>query len=224
MNELLIKLNDVSKEYNFGKLKLNVLKKINLEIFSGDFVIILGPSGSGKSTLLNLLSCLDTPTKGDIFFKNEKISSLDEDRLAQLRGKRIGFIFQRFNLLSHLTAIENVMIPAIFQGVSEEESVAKAKTILESLGLGTRINHRPNELSGGESQRVAIARALMNNPDIIVADEPTGNVDSKTGERIMEILKELNLKKGRTIIMVTHDNNLVSYGNRVIRIKDGEIE
>ncbi|MGB3988852.1 MAG: ABC transporter ATP-binding protein [Minisyncoccales bacterium] len=224
MNELLIKLNDVSKEYNFGKLKLNVLKKINLEIFSGDFVIILGPSGSGKSTLLNLLSCLDTPTKGDIFFKNEKISSLDEDRLAQLRGKRIGFIFQRFNLLSHLTAIENVMIPAVFQGVSEEESVAKAKTILESLGLGTRINHRPNELSGGESQRVAIARALMNNPDIIVADEPTGNVDSKTGERIMEILKELNLKKGRTIIMVTHDNNLVSYGNRVIRIKDGEIE
>lgn len=224
MNELLIKLNDVSKEYNFGKLKLNVLKKINLEIFSGDFVIILGPSGSGKSTLLNLLSCLDTPTKGDIFFKNEKISSLDEDRLAQLRGKRIGFIFQRFNLLSHLTAIENVMIPAVFQGVSEEESVAKAKTILESLGLGTRINHRPNELSGGESQRVAIARALMNNPDIIVADEPTGNVDSKTGERIMEILKELNLKKGRTVIMVTHDNNLVSYGNRVIRIKDGEIE
>lgn len=224
MNELLIKLNDVSKEYNFGKLKLNVLKKINLEIFSGDFVIILGPSGSGKSTLLNLLSCLDTPTEGDIFFKNEKISSLDEDRLAQLRGKRIGFIFQRFNLLSHLTAIENVMIPAVFQGVSEEESVAKAKTILESLGLGTRINHRPNELSGGESQRVAIARALMNNPDIIVADEPTGNVDSKTGERIMEILKELNLKKGRTIIMVTHDNNLVSYGNRVIRIKDGEIE
>ncbi len=224
MNELLIKLNDVSKEYNFGKLKLNVLKKINLEIFSGDFVIILGPSGSGKSTLLNLLSCLDTPTEGDIFFKNEKISSLDEDRLAQLRGKRIGFIFQRFNLLSHLTAIENVMIPAVFQGVSEEESVAKAKTILESLGLGTRINHRPNELSGGESQRVAIARALMNNPDIIVADEPTGNVDSKTGERIMEILKELNLKKGRTVIMVTHDNNLVSYGNRVIRIKDGEIE
>ncbi len=188
------------------------------------FCRILGPSGSGKSTLLNLVSCLDVPTKGKIYFENDDISDLSEDELAGIRGRKIGFIFQRFNLLSHLTALENVFIPTIFQGTSEIEATKRAKKLLIDLGLGLRLNHRPAELSGGESQRVAIARALINDPEIIVADEPTGNIDSKTGERIMEIIDELNKKKRRTIIMVTHDNNLVRYGSRVIRIKDGKIE
>ena len=220
----LIKLDDVWKIYNFGKIKLEILKGVSIEIDSGDFVVILGPSGSGKSTLLNLVSCLDIPTKGKIYFENDDISDLSEDELAGIRGRKIGFIFQRFNLLSHLTALENVFIPTIFQGTSEIEATKRAKKLLIDLGLGLRLNHRPAELSGGESQRVAIARALVNDPEIIVADEPTGNIDSKTGERIMEIIDELNKKKRRTIIMVTHDNNLVKYGSRVIRIKDGKIE
>lgn len=220
----LIKLDDVWKIYDFGKIKLEILKGVSIEIDSGDFVVILGPSGSGKSTLLNLVSCLDIPTKGKIYFENDDISDLSEDELAGIRGKKIGFIFQRFNLLSHLTALENVFIPTIFQGTSEIEATKRAKKLLIDLGLGLRLNHRPAELSGGESQRVAIARALVNDPEIIVADEPTGNIDSKTGERIMEIIDELNKIKRRTIIMVTHDNNLVKYGSRVIRIKDGKIE
>lgn len=220
----LIKLDDVWKIYDFGKIKLEILKGVSIEIDSGDFVVILGPSGSGKSTLLNLVSCLDIPTKGKIYFENDDISDLSEDELAGIRGRKIGFIFQRFNLLSHLTALENVFIPTIFQGTSEIEATKRAKKLLIDLGLGLRLNHRPAELSGGESQRVAIARALVNDPEIIVADEPTGNIDSKTGERIMEIIDELNKIKRRTIIMVTHDNNLVKYGSRVIRIKDGKIE
>lgn len=220
----LIKLDNVWKVYDFGKIKLEILKGVSIEIDNGDFVVILGPSGSGKSTLLNLVSCLDVPTKGKIYFENDDISDLSEDELAGIRGRKIGFIFQRFNLLSHLTALENVFIPTIFQGTSEIEATKRAKKLLIDLGLGLRLNHRPAELSGGESQRVAIARALINDPEIIVADEPTGNIDSKTGERIMEIIDELNKKKRRTIIMVTHDNNLVKYGSRVIRIKDGKIE
>jgi len=220
----LIKLDNVWKVYDFGKIKLEILKGVSIEIDNGDFVVILGPSGSGKSTLLNLVSCLDVPTKGKIYFENDDISDLSEDELAGIRGRKIGFIFQRFNLLSHLTALENVFIPTIFQGTSEIEATKRAKKLLIDLGLGLRLNHRPAELSGGESQRVAIARALINDPEIIVADEPTGNIDSKTGERIMEIIDELNKKKRRTIIMVTHDNNLVRYGSRVIRIKDGKIE
>lgn len=220
----LIKLDNVWKVYDFGKIKLEILKGVSIEIDNGDFVVILGPSGSGKSTLLNLVSCLDVPTKGKIYFENDDISDLSEDELAGIRGRKIGFIFQQFNLLSHLTALENVFIPTIFQGTSEIEATKRAKKLLIDLGLGLRLNHRPAELSGGESQRVAIARALINDPEIIVADEPTGNIDSKTGERIMEIIDELNKKKRRTIIMVTHDNNLVKYGSRVIRIKDGKIE
>lgn len=220
----LIKLDDVWKIYDFGKIKLEILKGVSIEIDNGDFVVILGPSGSGKSTLLNLVSCLDIPTKGKIYLENDDISDLSEDELAGIRGRKIGFIFQQFNLLSHLTALENVFIPTIFQGTSEIEATKRAKKLLIDLGLGSRLNHRPAELSGGESQRVAIARALVNDPEIIVADEPTGNIDSKTGERIMEIIDELNKKKRRTIIMVTHDNNLVKYGSRVIRIKDGKIE
>jgi len=220
----LIKLNGVWKIYNLGKIKLEVLKNVNLEINHGDFAVIVGPSGSGKSTLLNLVSCLDVPTEGKIYFENEDISNLSEDELAGIRGKKIGFVFQRFNLLSHLTALENVFIPTIFQGISEIEAIKRAKELLTDLGLGARLNHRPSELSGGESQRVAIARALINDPDIIVADEPTGNIDSKTGEMIMRVIDDLNKKKKRTIIMVTHDKDLIRYGDRVIKIKDGEVE
>ena len=220
----LIKLDKVSKIYDLGKIKLEVLKNISLEIDHGDFAIILGPSGSGKSTLLNLVSCLDIPTEGKIYFENEDISNLSEDELARIRGREIGFVFQRFNLLSHLTALENVLMPTIFQGTSEIVATKYAKELLGELGLGSRLNHRPAELSGGESQRVAIARALINDPKIIVADEPTGNIGSKTGEKIMGIIDDFNKKKERTVIMVTHNDNFVKYGNRVIKIKDGEVE
>ena len=218
----MIKLENVWKIYHLGKTRLEVLKGVNLEIKKKDFVILLGPSGSGKSTLLNIISALDIPTKGKVFLGGKDVSHFSEDSLAQVRGKKIGFVFQQFNLLPHFTALENVILPTIFQSMPEEERKEKAQNILQSLGLKERILHRPSELSGGERQRVAIARALINDPDIIVADEPTGNIDSKTGEKIMKILKDLN-EKGKTIVVVTHDIDLSEYGNRVVRIKDGEI-
>lgn len=222
MNSL-IKLENVWKIYDLGKIRLEVLKNISLAISSGDFVVILGPSGSGKSTLLNLVSCLDVPTKGKIFLEGKDISSLSEDNLAEIRGKKIGFVFQQFNLMPHLTALENVILPTIFQSMSFDKREKRSRELLFSVGLEKRINHRPAELSGGEKQRVAIARALVNDPEIIVADEPTGNVDSKTGEKIMKTLKDLNEKEKRTIIVVTHDTELKSFANRIIKIKDGEI-
>ncbi len=221
--EKIIELKDVCKSYDLGKVKIDVLKNINLSISKRDFALILGPSGSGKSTLLNMVSCLDVPTKGNIFLEGEDVSKFSEDELAMVRGKKIGFVFQQFNLLTHLTALENVILPTVFQGVSREESEKRAKELLSSVGLEKRIKHRPMELSGGERQRVAIARSLTNNPEIIVADEPTGNVDSKTGKIIMDILTDLN-KKGRTVIVVTHDTDLRKFSSRVIKIKDGEIE
>jgi putative ABC transport system ATP-binding protein len=223
MNSL-IKLENVSKTYILGKIKIDVLTKVSLEINKGDFVIILGPSGSGKSTLLNMISCLDIPTKGKIYLEGKDISTLDEDELAEIRGKKIGFVFQQFNLLPHLTAIENVVLPTVFRGISQEAGLMTAEKHLISVGLSTRLNHKPNELSGGEKQRVAISRALVNNPEIIVADEPTGNVDSKTGRNILEILRKLNEQEKRTIIVVTHDAELQEFANKVIRIKDGQID
>ncbi len=220
--EKIIELQDVWKIYDLGKIKINVLKGVSLEIKEKDFVLILGPSGSGKSTLLNMVSCLDIPTSGKIFLEKNDVSHLSEDELAAVRGKKIGFVFQQFNLLTHLTALENVILPTVFQGVSGTEREKKAKELLTSVGLEKRMNHRPAELSGGEKQRVAIARSLVNNPEIIVADEPTGNVDSKTGGVIMNILKDLN-KKGRTVIVVTHDTELQKFANKVIKIKDGTI-
>lgn len=221
--EKIIELKNVWKVYDLGKIKVDVLKGVSIEILRKDFTVIFGPSGSGKSTLLNMVSCLDVPTSGKIFLEGTDVSHLSEDELAVVRGKKIGFVFQQFNLLPNLTAFQNVVLPTIFQGKSREEREKKAKELLESVGLKDRINHRPAELSGGEKQRVAIARSLMNSPEIIVADEPTGNVDSKTGAIIMDILKELN-KEGRTIILVTHDNDLKSFANRIIKIRDGEIE
>ncbi len=219
----IIELQDVCKSYDLGKLRIDVLKNINLSVEEKDFAIILGPSGSGKSTLLNMVSCLDVPSKGKILLDGKDVSKLTEDELAEVRGKKIGFVFQQFNLLSHLTALENVILPTIFRGTGASEREERAFELLKSVGLEERVKHRPAELSGGERQRVAIARSLVNNPDIIVADEPTGNVDSKTGDVIMNIIQDLN-KKGKTIIVVTHDTELQRFANKVIRIKDGEVQ
>lgn len=218
-----IKLDNVWKIYQLGNIELPVLKNISLEIAPGSFVVILGPSGSGKSTMLNMVGCLDLPTKGKVFLDGSDISEMSEDELAQARGRKIGFIFQQFNLLHNLTALENVMIPMVFQGKSEKERQERAKSLLSSIGLVERINHRPTELSGGEQQRIAIARALSNNPEIIVADEPTGNLDSSTGKKIMEILIDLHKNEKKTIIVVTHDPTIANYSSQVVHIKDGQL-
>jgi putative ABC transport system ATP-binding protein len=224
MDNPIIKLENVWKIYGIGKTELATLKGVNLEISPGSFVVILGPSGSGKSTMLNMLGCLDLPTKGVVYLIGKDISKMSEDELAQIRGKKIGFVFQQFNLLHNLNALENVMLPMIFQGKFEKERKEKAEDILVSLGLGERINHRPSEMSGGEQQRIAIARALANDPEILVADEPTGNLDSVTGKMIMEILVNLNKKQNKTIIIVTHDSTVADYSTQLVRIKDGQIE
>jgi putative ABC transport system ATP-binding protein len=221
--ELILKLENVWKIYQMGKLELAALKNVSLEIPPGDFVAVMGPSGSGKSTLLNMLGCLDFPTRGKIFLKNKDISSLSQDQLSQLRGRTIGFIFQEFNLLPNLNALENVMLPMIFQKVPFLERDKKAREILNSVGLGSRMLHQQAELSGGERQRVAIARAFANDPELVIADEPTGNLDSKTGKMIMELIRDFQQKKGKTVIVVTHDPEVASYSKKIINIKDGEI-
>jgi len=223
MAEPVIKLENVWKIYQLGKVELVALKGINLEVAPGAFVSIMGPSGSGKSTLLNMVGALDSPTRGKVFLKGKDISLLTEDQLSQLRGKTIGFVFQEFNLLPNLTALENVMLPMIFQGISKEERMERAKAFLTSMGLGERISHQSPELSAGERQRVAIARAFANNPELVIADEPTGNLDSVTGKKIMEILIDFHKKEGKTIIVVTHDPNIASYSEEIINIKDGQI-
>jgi putative ABC transport system ATP-binding protein len=220
----IIKLEDIWKVYQLGKVELTVLKGVTLEIVKGSFVVILGPSGSGKSTMLNMVGCLDLPTRGKVLLDGKDISKMSEDELAQARGQKIGFIFQQFNLLQNLTALENVMLPMIFQGKSEAQRTERAKYLLTSVGLGERIDHRPVELSGGEQQRIAIARALSNNPEIIVADEPTGNLDSSNGKKIMETLIDLHKNYQKTIIVVTHDPTVADYGTQVVHIKDGQID
>lgn len=223
MAEPIIKLENVWKIYRLGKVELTALKGISLEITPGAFVTIMGPSGSGKSTLLNMIGALDSPTRGKVFLKGEDISLLTEDQLSQLRGKTIGFVFQEFNLLPNLTAIENVMLPMIFQGTPLEKRKEKAKELLISLGLEDRISHQPAELSGGERQRVAIARAFANAPEMVIADEPTGNLDSITGKKIMEVLVDFHQKQGKTIVVVTHDPHIAEYSEEIVNIKDGEI-
>jgi putative ABC transport system ATP-binding protein len=203
---------------------LNVLRGINLDIYQGEFVVIIGPSGSGKSTLMNQVGILDTPSQGRIFLDNIDISTLLESDLAQLRGKKIGFVFQQFNLIPTLTALENVILPTIFQGLPESARISRAKHLLERVGLGERLHHKPNELSGGQQQRVAIARSLVNNPEIILADEPTGNLDSHSGEQVMQMLSDLHQKEKKTIILVTHDIDLVKFSQRTVHIKDGLVQ
>ena len=224
MAEALLKLENVWKKYKLAKYgELVILKKINIEISLGSFVTIMGPSGSGKSTLMYLLGLLDIPSEGKVYLEGNDISKFSEDELAEMRGKKIGFIFQQFNLLQNLTALENVMLPMIFQGVPEKKRIEQAKTLLDSVDLEHRVDHRPTEMSGGEQQRIAIARSLVNDPEIIIADEPTGNLDSTTGKIVMEILTKFHKEQKKTIIVVTHDPNIASYSQNIIHIQDGEI-
>ena len=219
----ILEIEDLFKSYSLGRLEVPVLHDINLAVDSGEFAAIMGPSGSGKSTLMNLIGCLDRPTSGRILIGGEDVSMLSETDLARIRGERVGFVFQTFNLISRLTALKNVELPMVYQDIPRGERLKRATELLELLGLTDRADHKPSELSGGQRQRVAIARALANEPNILLADEPTGNLDSKTGEEIMQIFKELH-NHGRTIIMVTHDQGLAENCDRIIRLKDGGIE
>lgn len=223
MKPAVIELIDVKKIYKMGDVEVPALRGISLKIHRGEFVAIQGTSGSGKSTCLNMVGCLDIPSSGKILLGGHDIAKMSESDLATVRGKKIGFIFQQFNLIGTLNAIENVMLPMTFQGVDDKVSAKKAKELLEMVGLGDRLYHKSSELSGGQIQRVAIARALSNDPEIILADEPTGNLDSKTGANIIEMLKVINKEKGTTFVMVTHDDNLAKKAERIIRLKDGLI-
>tara|TARA_Y100000310_G_scaffold341355_1_gene440234 strand:+ start:2206 stop:2916 length:711 start_codon:yes stop_codon:yes gene_type:complete len=218
----IIRLKDVAKFYHMGDETVKALNGINIDIYEGDFVAIVGPSGSGKSTAMNMVGALDFSTKGDIYLDNINIEHLEESDLAQIRGRRIGFIFQTFNLIQTLTAVENVMLPMIFQNVEYEERLERAKELLTRMGLEHRFTHLPNELSGGERQRVAVARALANDPEVILADEPTGNLDTKRGEEIGKMFKELS-EEGKTIILVTHDMYVAKHADKIYRLRDGEI-
>ena len=223
MAKVLIELKNVWKTYTMGDNVLHVLKDVNLEIDKGEFVAIVGPSGSGKSTMMNQVGILDTPTKGTVLLGGRDVSKVNESKLAQIRGKKIGFIFQQFNLIPTLSALENVILPTIFQNVPEEVRDIRGKELLTLVGLGDRMHHKPNELSGGQQQRVAIARALVNDPEIILADEPTGNLDSKSGKQVMNMLTQFH-KEGKTIILITHDTHLVKYSYKTVYLKDGMIE
>jgi len=224
MKENIIELQDVARYYGMERSIVKALDCINISIEKGSFIAIMGPSGSGKSTSMNLTGSLDLPTKGKIYLEKENIANLEESELAQMRGKKIGFIFQQFNLIPNLTAKENVVLPMLFQNIDKEYREERAENLLKTIGLGERINFYPKQLSGGEQQRVAIARALANNPEIILADEPTGNLDTKTGDNVMEFLTSIN-KKGRTIIIITHDQDLArKYAKVIYSLRDGKVE
>lgn len=218
-----LNIEEVSKSYQLGKLEVPVLHDINLAVNEGEFAAIMGPSGSGKSTLMNLIGCLDRPTSGKIIIGDRDTSLLSDIELARIRGKKIGFVFQTFNLISRLTALKNVEMPMVYQDIPRSQRTKRARELLEMLGLGDRADHKPSELSGGQRQRVAIARALANEPEILLADEPTGNLDSKTGQEIMQIFNQLH-GEGRTILMVTHDQGLAQNCDRIIRLRDGRVE
>lgn len=221
-NHTLIKTEELSKIYQMEANIVVALHNINLEIKENEYVAIMGPSGSGKTTLMSILGCLDSPTSGKYFLDGEDVSSLDDNKLAEIRNKKIGFVFQTFNLLPRANCIKNVELPLIYAGVSKEERYEKAVKALQDVGLGDRMTHKPTELSGGQRQRVAIARALVNNPNIIFADEPTGNLDSKTGVEIMKLFADL-WKKGNSIILVTHEEEIARHAHRIIKLRDGKI-
>ncbi len=219
----LIDIKNVTKSYEMGvETQVKALDGVSIAIEQGDYVAVMGPSGSGKSTLMNLIGCLDTPSTGSYTLKGREISSMNDDELAQIRNKEIGFIFQTFNLLPRADAVQNVELPLVYAGISRKERKHKAELALDAVGLGSRKHHRPNELSGGQRQRVAIARALVNGPSILLADEPTGNLDSKTGEEILALMDDLH-RNGNTIILVTHEDDLAQHAWRVVRLKDGQI-
>ena len=219
---IVIKTEELAKVYEMGAEQVHALRGVNVEIRKGEYVAIMGPSGSGKSTLMNLIGCLDSPTSGKYWLAGRLVSDLDDDELAYIRNKEIGFVFQTFNLLPRATALHNVELPLIYNGTPAEERIEKARKALERVDLADRMQHKPNELSGGQRQRVAIARALVNNPSIVLADEPTGNLDSKTGEEIMTLFENL-YRQANTIILVTHENDIARHAHRIIHIRDGKI-
>ncbi len=223
MRDIIIKLNNVWKIYKMGEVEVPALKGINLEVKKNEFLAVMGPSGSGKSTAMNMIGVLDIPTRGKIYLEGQDISKLAESDLAQIRGKKIGFIFQQFNLIPTLSALENVALPMIFQNITKEERTERATKLLDMVGLGERIKHKPNEMSGGQQQRVAIARSLINDPEVVLADEPTGNLDSESGHKVIDFLKNLHKKEKKTIVMVTHDEDLAKHAQRTEYLFDGQI-
>ncbi|MCB1058971.1 MAG: ABC transporter ATP-binding protein [Calditrichaeota bacterium] len=219
----MIDIQDMRKIYDLGTVKVEALRGVDLEIRENDYVAIMGPSGSGKSTLMNLIGCLDTPTTGEYYLAGERVGGLSDRQLAEIRNRRIGFVFQTFNLLPRASALQNVELPLVYAGESPSERRRRAKEALEAVGLGDRMKHKPNEMSGGQRQRVAIARALVTNPSIILADEPTGNLDSKTGEEIMLLFEKI-YENGNTIILVTHEEDIARNARRIVRLRDGLVE
>lgn len=219
----IIDIQDMRKVYDLGAIKVEALCGVNVNILENDYVAIMGPSGSGKSTLMNLIGCLDTPTSGEYILAGERVAHLSDRQLAEIRNRRIGFVFQTFNLLPRASALQNVELPLVYAGESPSERRRRAKEALEAVGLGDRMKHKPNEMSGGQRQRVAIARALVTNPSIILADEPTGNLDSKTGDEIMQLFEKI-YANGNTIILVTHEEDIARHARRIVRLRDGLIE
>ena len=220
---MIIKTENLTKDYETGTQVVSALKGINLSVEKGEFLSIMGPSGSGKTTLMNIIGCLDSPTNGSYFLNDKSVSELDDDELAKIRNDEIGFVFQSFHLLARNTAFDNVMLPLKYAGIGKEEATKRSNDVLDLVGLSSRAKHKPSELSGGQQQRVAIARALVNEPSILFADEPTGNLDSKTGQDVMKIFKDLN-KNGQTIILITHEDSIAKQSNRIITIMDGLIK
>lgn len=223
MNNPLISLEKITKTYVLGEQVVNALKSVDLQIFRGDYLALMGPSGSGKSTLMNIIGCLDSPTSGNYWLNNKEVSKMSDADLSDVRNTEIGFVFQTFNLLNRMSAIENVALPLVYAGIPLNQRIERAKVVLEKVGLKDRMNHKPNELSGGQRQRVAVARALVNNPSLLLADEPTGNLDTKTSHEIMALFQEIH-DSGNTIVLVTHEEDIANHAKNIVRMRDGIIE